>query len=84
MKLKWNRQSFENVRRAPAVISEVDRQATRVAAACGGGYVTSGQQGKTRYRSIVYPDTWRAKQDNWRNNTMVKRASAWGLKMTGG
>ncbi|WP_257183423.1 hypothetical protein [Corynebacterium cystitidis] len=50
----------------------VDEHAQSVVDACGDGYVADGRQGENRYRVIVYADTWSAKYDDHRNNTMVR------------
>lgn len=44
----------------------------KFAAQCGDGFVHSARQGKTRYRGIVYADTWSAKHRDHRENVMVR------------
>ena len=84
----WNMAGFEEIRRAPKVLAEVERVATNIAAQAGRGYKASAQQGvkgpspswnkkkgkgyQGRARAIVYPDTFRAMRDNAKNNTLVK------------
>ncbi len=76
MRLKWNRKQFENIRRAPGVQAVVDAEAEAIATACGRGYITSSVQGKTRYRTIVFPESYKAYRDNQKNNTLVKVLAA--------
>lgn len=84
----WNLDGFEEIRRAPKVMAEVERVAQSIARQAGPGYVASARQGakgpapawnmkrgpgfQGRARAIVYPDTFRAMRDNGRNNTLVK------------
>lgn len=39
----------------------------------GDGFVTSYMQGKSRYRAIIYADTWSAKHREARENVLVRR-----------
>ncbi|WP_313007318.1 hypothetical protein [Corynebacterium variabile] len=75
-KLQWNPKAFEVIRRSPGVMDAVDVEADSIAAECGSGYTTSSVQGKTRYRTIVIPDSYKAYRDNQKNNTLVKVLSA--------
>lgn len=40
--------------------------------AAGDGFVTSYQQGASRFRAIVYPDTFSARGRNARDNILVR------------
>ena len=75
-RLKWNTKAFEAIRRSPSVQAEVESMAASIAADCGRQYTTSSMQGKTRFRTIVIPDTYKAYRDNQKNNTLVKALSA--------
>lgn len=81
---KWNQPTFDAIRRGPKVQALVDQTASDVAGACGKGYDWDSIQGKTRYRAIVFPDTYRAYRDARRNNTMLHVAARYGMKLTGG
>ena len=86
--ISWNMKGFEEIRRTPKVLAEVERVALHIAAKAGKGYKFSAQQGvkgpspswnkrqgpgyQGRARAIVYPDTFRAMRDNAKNNTLVK------------
>lgn len=88
MRFSWNQKGFEELRSTGPVVGLVQSAADSVASRAGKGYVAStmaGSPGPTpkwnrrkgagyaaRYRGIVYPDSWRAKWDNARNNTLVK------------
>lgn len=72
VRYKHRRESHGELLNSSAVGALVSRKAGEVAARAGRGYTASTRMGKTRYRAIVYPDTWRAKIDNARHNTLVK------------
>lgn len=79
---KWIVQGFNEIRRTPEVQQLVDTEAASFAKACGKGYEWSTMQGKTRYRAIVFPDTYRAYRDARRNNTMFHQAAMRGYKLS--
>ncbi|MCZ1070819.1 hypothetical protein [Rhodococcus sp. A5(2022)] len=76
MRFRWNPAALYEVRRLPGVQAEVERHAARIASAAGAGYSWSSRQGakrpQGRWRAIVYPDTWPARRDNARRNTLVR------------
>lgn len=72
MKIRWNRAAFEEVRRSGPVMAEISGLTYGMARAAGDGYEGSTMQGKSRFRGIVYPDTWSARKDNARHNTLVR------------
>lgn len=72
MKVDWNRAAFEEVRRSGPVMAAISGLTYGLARSAGDGYEGSTQQGKSRFRGIVYPDTWSARKDNARNNTLVR------------
>lgn len=72
MRLKFNHAAFEEVLRSPKVQAWVNATTQEIAGRAGPGYVGSTRHGKTRFRGIVYADTWRARHDNQNNNTLVR------------
>lgn len=76
VRLKWNPNGLYELRSAPGVVAKVNSTAAGVAARAGDGYSWSSQQGarrpQGRWRAIVFPDTWKARADNARNNTLVR------------
>lgn len=81
---KWNMRAFRELRRDPGVVALIDDQAAKAAAAAGDGFVVSGRQGRTRYRAIVYPDTFAARRRELRDNKMLSVATSMGMKIGGG
>src|SRR5699024_12299407 len=84
----WNVEGFEEIRRAPKVLAEVERVATNIAAQAGRGYKASARQGakgpspswdkkkgkgnQGRARPIVYPVTFRAMRASAKKYTSVE------------
>lgn len=81
---KWNMRGFQQIRRDPGVTAMVDEQAAKAAAAAGDGFVVSGRQGRTRYRAIVYPDSYMAVKRELRDNRLLAVATSMGMKIGGG
>lgn len=67
-----NRTGLEELARGPIAQQLVHQHGDRIASAAGDGFVASYQQGKSRYRGIVYPDTWSAIGRNRRDNTLIR------------
>lgn len=65
-------QAQEEIRRSGPVQSLVHEHAERIASAAGDGFRASYMQGKSRYRAIVYADTWSAKHREARDNVLVR------------
>lgn len=72
VKYKPNRQGLIEVLRGGGAQSLVQSHAQRIASSAGDGYVTSFQQGKSRYRGIVYAGTMAAKRREARENRLLK------------
>lgn len=72
MKINWKMKGFEDVRRMRGVANLVEEVGHSIAVRAGPGYEASFRQGKTRYRGIIFPRTYRAMRDNARNNSLVK------------
>ena len=69
---KWNIDGFEEIRRSPEIQGEVMSLADSIAQSAGAGYVSSGQQRKSRFGAIVYAESNRAYGDQLRHNTLQK------------
>ena len=67
-----NRPGLEELARGAVAQTLVHQHAERIASAAGDGFVASYQQGRSRYRAIVYADTWSAKHRNRRDNTLIR------------
>lgn len=72
VKYKANPKGLEELARGPAAQGLVHEHGERLTSTAGDGFVASYQQGKSRYRGIIYADTWSAKHRNARENTLVR------------
>lgn len=71
--------AHEQLLRMPATQSVIDGLSGSVASAAGSGYRASQMQGASRYRAIVYAETFRARRDNGRNNSLLKALGSVGI-----
>ncbi|MEY8565204.1 hypothetical protein AALF15_01355 [Corynebacteriaceae bacterium 7-707] len=75
---KPNRQGIIEVMRGPRVQTMVNSGASGVARRAGesagtpGGYAVSTMQGKSRYRAIVYAETFKAKRREAEGNHLLR------------
>lgn len=72
MKYKPNRERLRELLRGEVAQTLVQRHTDRLAGEAGDGFVGSTQQGKSRFRGIVFADTWSAKQREARKNILLK------------
>lgn len=79
--LRLNRAGFQQVRRAPALIAQIDKITAGIASRAnsnpeGGEYKTSSLQGAARpqgrWRGTVITGDYKAQKDNGKNNTLIK------------
>lgn len=67
-----NKAGLEALARGDIAQSLVRTHAERIASTAGDGFIASYQQGASRFRAIIYADTWSAKRRNARDNTLVR------------
>lgn len=72
VRIKWRLAGFRELRLEPGVQSYIDQLAREIAARAGDGYEASSWQGKNRARASVYTDTFAARYDNARNQTLLR------------
>lgn len=71
MRINWNMDAFEELRRRPDVAAIVDGAGERIAAAAGNGFEASPHEGRTRHRCSVITATPKAMVVNARDNTLL-------------
>lgn len=76
MKIKWDLDGFEALRRAPGVAADVDARAYRVAQAAGPGHVPSPYEGLRRHRASVITTTYEARRKSARENHLLRSLDA--------
>ncbi|KGM18147.1 hypothetical protein [Corynebacterium auriscanis] len=72
MKITWNIDGFQEMRKDPALRDQINGLARDVATRAGNGFEWDSQEFPDRYRAIVFTDTPRAMRVNARDNTLLK------------
>lgn len=67
-----NRAGLEGLLRDGKTQDLVRSHGEALVSAAGDGFVSSYMQGKTRFRGIIYADTWSAKHRDHRENVLVR------------
>lgn len=71
-KFKLNRSGVASLLKSPEMQSILSEHAKNIANRCGSGYTFDNYVGKNRANSMVFPDSFAAKRDNKKNNTILK------------
>lgn len=71
-KIELNREGVRKMLRSGKMRIICAEHAERIARRCGEGYKSDTYTGKNRVNAAVYADTYQAKADNARNNTILK------------
>lgn len=72
MQVKWDIRGFEEIRRSEEVMKLVGDLSDDILARLPRGYTSSGRQGKSRYREIIFADSSYAFRDQLRHNSLQK------------
>lgn len=72
MKFKLNRSGVASLMKSEAMQGVLEEKATAIRNRAGEGYKQDTFVGKTRANAMVYADTYQAKKDNMKNNTLLK------------
>lgn len=72
LKFKLNRKGVSELMKSDQMQSILKEYATNIRNRCGDGYNQDGKVGKNRANAMVWADTYQAKADNLRNNTILK------------
>lgn len=72
MKYRPNREGLRELLRGTAAKTLVIEHGERLANAAGEGFELSTQQGKSRFRGIIYPNTWSARRREAKNNVLIR------------
>ncbi|MGM0163751.1 hypothetical protein [Enterococcus sp. DIV1059_2] len=72
MKFKLNRSGVASLMKSAEMQGVLEEKATAVRNRAGEGYKQDTFVGKTRANAMVYADTYQAKKDNMKNNTLLK------------
>lgn len=72
MQIKWDIRGFEEIRRSDEVMGLVSDLSDDILSRLPRGYTSSGRQGKSRYREIIFADSSYAFRDQLRHNSLQK------------
>ncbi|MHB2251712.1 hypothetical protein [Corynebacterium aurimucosum] len=72
MKYRPNHEGLRELLRGTAAKTLVIEHGESLANAAGEGFELSTQQGKSRYRGIIYPNTWSARRREAKNNVLIR------------
>lgn len=72
MKFKLNRSGVASLMKSEVMQGVLEEKATAIRNRAGEGYKQDTFVGKTRANAMVYADTYQAKKDNMKNNTLLK------------
>ena len=72
MKFKLNRSGVASLMKSSEMQGVLEEKAAGVRNRAGEGYKQDIYVGKTRANAMVYADTYQAKKDNMKNNTLLK------------
>ena len=72
MKYRPNHEGLRELLRGTAAKTLVIEHGERLTNAAGEGFELSTQQGKSRYRGIIYPNTWSARRREAKNNVLIR------------
>lgn len=72
MKFKLNRKGVADLMKSGNMQEVLKGHATNIKNRCGEGYEQDMHVGKNRANAMVWANTYQAKADNMRNNTILK------------
>ncbi|HEL1610753.1 hypothetical protein UN600_04415 [Streptococcus suis] len=72
MKFKLNRAGVRELMKSPEMQAVLTDKANGIRNRAGTGYESDIFVGKTRANAMVYADSFQAKRDNKKNNTLLK------------
>lgn len=72
LKVVLNKSGVRSLLKSAEMQSICEEYAQSACVRCGNGYEVSSHTGKTRVNSMVFANTYQAKRDNAKNNTILK------------
>jgi hypothetical protein len=71
-KFKLNHAGVGQLLKSSEMVDVLEEKASGIRNGAGSGYAQDTYIGKTRANAMVYADTYQAKKDNFKNNTLLK------------
>lgn len=84
VKIKLNLPGINEIMKGPGIQGVIKDAGDSIAASAGDDYVAEVNVGRWVAFCNVYPDSKKAADDNYKNNSLLKALSSSGLKMTKG
>lgn len=75
-RIKWSMKGFRELRKSREVMSDLIKRGQRIEASAGAGYTAAPFTGRTRGRVSVMTEDQAAREDNARNNTLIRALDA--------
>lgn len=75
-RVKLHNKGFDQLRKDPTMVADINARAKAIAKAAGPGYEVSPRSGKKRHRASVITESYEAAKDNAENNTLLKALDA--------
>lgn len=72
LKVQLNSAGVQKILKSDGIQSMLKERASAVKKRCGSGYDQDIHIGKNRANTMIWADTYQAKRDNKRNNTLLK------------
>lgn len=72
MKFKLNKTGVKSLMKSEEMQTIINDKASEALKRLGEGYKTDAYVGKNRANAMVYADTYKAKSDNLKNNSILK------------
>ena len=72
VKVELNRKGVSELLKSQEAMNVCREYAEKIRDRAGAGYEISTYVGKTRVNAMVYADTYEARLDNYKNNTLLK------------
>lgn len=72
MKFKLNHAGVGQLMKSTEMQNVLEGRATEIKNRCGDGYGQDVYVGKSRANAMVFADSYQAKRDNMKNNTILK------------
>ena len=71
-KFELNSKGVQELLKSEEMKAHLTKMASGIQRRCGDGYAFDTKQGKKRAYANIYPETWKAKGDNKKHNTLLK------------
>lgn len=72
VKVVLNREGVRALLKSPEMLAICEEHAANTLERCGDGYEMDTHTGRVRVNAMVYANTYQAKSDNAKNNTILK------------